>query len=443
MSLDLKIINGLIFFAGKFTTGDIGIKNGKISHLTSPKDLGDAEKTIDATGLTIIPGVIDAHVHLRDLNLDYKEDYLTGSRAAAAGGITTVLEMPNSDPRANSVEVLQKKKERASKISLVNMGFHAALPENVDDLQDFLKEGIVGLKIYPDDEINYFTLRDEKKILNFFQYVQDLPLITCFHAEEPQLKLREQQYLAKGVDPANAFLKAHDPNAEARIIERISRLASKTRARIHFCHVSTLPSIVSLRKNKTSQISCEITPHHLLLSEEKVFRYGAVAKMLPPLRPSSHLEALWSGIKEKIIDIFATDHAPHSQTEKNRDFTSAPSGIVGLETFLPLCLTLVNERKIPFETFIQMVTEAPARIFGLKNKGTIEVGKDADLTLINMSLTGKIDPSQFQSKAKFTPFEGSPFQGKPVITIVNGKVIMENNQINDKLKPGTIVNSTF
>ncbi|MHA1403049.1 MAG: dihydroorotase, partial [Candidatus Helarchaeota archaeon] len=391
----------------------------------------------------IIPGVIDAHVHFRDLDLSYKEDFLSGSQAAIAGGVTTVLEMPNSRPKTNTLTTLKKKKTLALKAGLINIGFHVGLPEHLESIKELLQDGIVGVKIYPDDKTSYYEQTDDDKIKKFFQFIENLPVRACIHAEEPGLSILEKEYIEGGMTAIDAYFKAHEPDSEARVIKKLARIALESRVKLHFCHVSTRPAIEFLKHVKKPQISCEITPHHLLLLKNQVNIQGTIAKMLPPLRSATHVDALWEGIRSGIIDILATDHAPHAKSEKERDFTSAPSGLVGLETFLPLCLTLVNEKRLKFKQLIQMITEIPAKLFGLKNKGIIDINKDADLTLINMSSSGCITPSRFKTKARFSPFDGWKYQGKAIMTIVNGKIVMEEDQILKQSKPGKILKSVF
>ena len=377
---------------GKEKLQNILITDGKIKEVTD--EILTAEKSIDIGGKYALPGIIDPHVHFRDFEQSHKEDFLTGSMAAAAGGITTVLDMPNTQPVTDSMEILKKRRESAKK-SIVNYGFHfAATAENADML-DRVK-GAASVKLF----MNMST---------------------------GKLMINDPEVLQKIYSKAK-LLSVH---AEGKQIEEAVGFHANTKNKVYFCHVSAKTELDFLRKNKKG-LYIEVTPHHLFLTDEDAKRLGSYGEMKPCLKTKEDVEALWQGIEKGVVDTIGTDHAPHTKEEK--DAQDAPSGVTGCETMLALLLDAVNKGRLKIEQIVQLCCENPAKIFRLKNKGKIEEGYDADLTVVDMNLEREVKNEELMTKVKWSPFNGWKLKGWPVMTIVNGRIAFENEKANENAK---------
>ncbi len=399
----------------------IGIENGKIVSITKipPK----SDKIIDIKRNIVLPGLIDAHVHFRDPGFPKKETFRSGSKAAAAGGFTTVLDMPNTSPPTNTKKAFLEKLDIAKKKSIVDFGLHAG----VDDLKEIKK--MAGLK--PASFKIYMDLIDDEYLLEIFNEIKGLPVdhLISVHAEDRDTvkhctdKMKQENYR----DP-EIYADARPPLAEDIAVLKATSLAKQLNLSIHVCHVSTKKSLnlINESKNENCRVTSEITPHHLFLDSSYLKKCRNFAKTNPPLRDSGHK----LGFKElNNIDIIGTDHAPHTIPEKEKNVWEAPPGIPNLETILPLLLTKVNENKVSFGDIKRLLCENPAKIFNLKNKGKIEVGMDADFVVADMKKEGVINPENFKTKAKYSPFEGFRVKGIPVMTMVRGNVVVEDGEV--------------
>ncbi len=426
MQPDLVIRNAKFPWRGKITEGEIVIDSGKIVKLCKSFQ-GKCEKIINASQKIVLPGLIDAHVHLRDLKEFYKEDYYTGTCAAAAGGFTTVLDMPNTNPKTNSAKIIKLKKKLANRKAIVNVGFFSLFPSQPSEVEKIVKEGIIAFKVYPDNLRELST-----SIIELFKVANAQRKPVAVH---PELPIHE---------PCNSlkqFLRTHSPDMELIASLMYLELAAKTDCQLHICHISSEQTVNTIKKAKRllPSLSCEVTPHHLLLTQEILKQKGSFLKVLPPLRTKRDIEALWVALNQGIIDIIASDHAPHLKSEKNAEFLEAPPGFPGLETTLPLMLTQLNKGRITLQRIVEILSQKPAEIFHLKNKGKIEEGYDADVTLIHLKRKDKIKSEKFHTKAKYTPFEGWKIIGKAEITIVNGRIVMEQGEITAPKGTGKII----
>lgn len=405
---------------------NIGVDDGKI--VSVKKRSITAEKTIDMNGNIILPGLIDAHVHMRDPGFTYKEDFNTGSVAAAAGGFTTLLDMPNNDPPTNSVKAFKEKIRIAESKSCVDFGLHAGA-ENVDEIKDIAALKPASFKIFMDlnDDDELMTMLVELSEIDS----EDYKTIISLHAEDREIITRYTQMkkLEDGSNPI-AYSDARPSLAEEIAVSKAILLANELDLKIHVCHASTKKSLKIITKAKIDgcDITSEITPHHLLLDSTYLEKFGTLAKTNPPLRSVQE--------KIKLVDLFnadiiGTDHAPHTLIEKDEDLWNAPPGIPGLETALPLFLTSINRGDMYFADLIRLMCENPAKIFNLKNKGFIREGMDADFVVVDMKREDTINPETFNSKAHYSPFEGQKVQGLPIMTILRGKVIMEDGEVFD------------
>lgn len=396
----------------------IAIDEGKIVSISKSSQLPKAENVIDLDGKLLLPGIVDPHVHFREPGFTHKEDFYTGSKAALAGGVTTACEMPNTSPRTDSVKRFKKKKKTAESKSYIDFGLHALLTDSSEEGEKLLEEGATSLKLYPE-------LTDDSNISAF----KDKSTIITVHPENPF-------FLGEVEDTENSvenFIQSRPEKAESSEILNILSYVSKPY--LHFCHVTTQEAInIVGREKRKGNISCEVTPHHLLLDLSNLREQGSVAKTYPPIRSPKNKKSLLKALENGIIDIVATDHAPHTKEEKQKGIMESPPGIAGIETSLPLIFTLVRKGKLSLNRMIEAMCSYPAKIFGLYNengvqKGTLKPGADADIVVIDQNKKWKIKGKNLHGKTKFTPFEGLEVEGKPYLTIVRGEIMYENNEI--------------
>ncbi|MEM3088374.1 MAG: dihydroorotase family protein, partial [Candidatus Bathyarchaeia archaeon] len=433
MLVDTKIVNAKILTVHGITSCGITIEDGKIHSIGLEASLPNASRSVDINGKVVLPGLIDVHVHLRDLDLSFKEDFHSGTCAAAAGGFTTVLDMPNTKPPTNSLLRLKEKIARAAGKILVNVGFYSDFPKAPEDFNYLKAEGAVAFKIHllrPTTELN---VDDDSVLRSAFKAVGKTKALVSVHAEDRSIITElESKFQASGDTSLAAFLEAHSPEAEVRAIERILRLIKGINVRVHFAHVSTLSGLKLIIQAKQAglPITCEVTPHHLFLTEEDFLRLKGIALITPPLRTRQNALRLMAALKRGQVDLVVSDHAPHLLEEKMRENVWEISpGIPGLETTLPLLLTQFNCGHISLRRIIEVLSEKPAKVFGFKTKGRLKIGYDADLTIVDLTKKFTIDPSNFHSKAKYSPFNGWKVVGKPVQTWVGGNLVMDDGMI--------------
>jgi dihydroorotase len=431
--VDLALRNCRIPLENRIVEAEIAVDDGKIHTIAKAANLPKASEKVNVKYNIVLPGLIDAHVHLRDLELAYKEDFHSGTCAAIAGGFTTVLDMPNTKPPTNSANRLKEKMEKARSKIVSNVGFFIGYPTTLEELSSIKKIGALGLKIYPYQNMGRKQLAYEDLLYQTLKATKETELILLVHAEDPTIIEREEKILRKEQKISYRTLtKIHPPEAEIKAIEKICRIATKIRSPIHICHIS-LPDSVTLineAKKNGGKLSCEVTPHHLLLTDKAVDEQEGFAIMNPPLRDYNTNQRLWNMLKKGSIDIIASDHAPHTSIEKKEMTPKATlPGIPGLETALPLLLTQVSSGRASLFQLISVLAENPAQIFHIKNKGCLKPGCDADLTIVDLKERFTIDSSKFHSKAKYTPFEGFKVKGRPVKVMLNGKIAMEDGEI--------------
>jgi dihydroorotase (multifunctional complex type) len=434
---DIKIIQPY-----GMTEGGIAVADGKIVKIGRPASLPNFPRLKFPHGSIAFPGLIDAHVHLRDMDLSYKEDFATGTRAAARGGYTTVLDMPNTQPPTDSPDKLREKMEHARGRISVNVGFFGALSSSTADTAEMASMGVVGFKLYMSRPISPLPIDDDQALARVLNEVARQGSITAVHAEDRMYVESSQARLqGTGKNSIGDFLAAHHRDAELNAVSRILRIGQQTGSQMHICHVS-LPESVRLilqKKREGFRCTCEATPHHLLLSVRNLLRKKGVALMVPPLRPRSAQTSLWKQLAANEVDIVASDHAPHTLDEKMRPSAwEITPGIPGLETTLPLLLTEFSRRGIGYEKLAVLASTKPAEIFRLASKGQLVEGYDADITIVDPKARTRIEPSQFESKAKYSPFEGVVCRGKASATIVRGQLVMNHDQLLDD-QAGTVL----
>lgn len=432
LKVDLVLKNLKAYVEGSLLDCCIAIEGGKIFKVGREAQMPSADAVINLNGLIVLPGLIDVHVHLRDEGQSYKEDFYSGTAAAAAGGITTVIDMPNNQPVTMSAEALRKRMQVAESRILVNVGFYSEFPQKSSEINEIILEGVMGFKLFMNAQVGGLNVDDEYAVIEAFRQVAS-KVPVAVHAEDRRIISDAEGSLKdQGRCDLEAFIQAHPEEAEIKAVKRIIAIAKEAGAHLHLCHVSTgvTVELVAEAKSAGQKISCEVTPHHMLLSVEDLRRVGSLAVTAPPLRDKFNTILLWKGIREGIVDIIASDHAPHTLMEKkSSNMWHAKAGIPGLETMLPLMLTEVNNGRLSIRELVKLMAENPAKIFGLHGVGCIREGMNADLVAVDLNLEDKIDSSKFKSKAKFSPFDGWKVTGKPVKTFVSGKLVMDYGEI--------------
>jgi len=441
--VDTVLYNTKILFQGRLVDAGIAINEGKIIKIAKPSNLPSASKRFDLKKHITLPGMIDCHVHLRDQQLAYKEDFHSGTAAAAAGGVTTVIDMPNNKPVTMDVFSLKERMKLAEKHALVNVAFNSAFPTSVEEIAEIVEAGAVGFKAYLSSRIGGIEVDDDELLRAAFHEAAAKGVPVLVHAEDREtIEAGKKKMETKGQNDVGAYLVAHSPKAEAKSIKRVLELVKKSGVHVHFCHVSSKVGLdaILLGKKAGLSVTCEVTPHNLILSSGQYRNSGFFALTDPTLRTQEDISALWSALKHGFIDVIASDHAPHAFEEKNvNSVWEAKPGVPGLETTLSLLLTKVNEGRLSFAELVRLTAEEPARIFHLSKRGVLEEGNWADLVVVDIKKKYKVDSGSFLSKAKYSPFDGMWVKGKVQKTFVNGCLLMDEGEIVAEHGVGAIV----
>jgi len=441
--VDLVLTNAKAYVDNKLVDCSLAINQEKILKIGKEPNMPKAQTKIDLKNLLVLPGLIDVHVHLRDEGKAYKEDFCSGTAAAAAGGITTVLDMPNNKPVTMSVDALRRRMKIAERKILVNVGFYSEFPKNTKETEEIIGEGAVAFKLFMVEQIGGLNIDDDHLLLEAFKIVSELRVPVAVHAEDKvTLKKVEDELRRDSRDDVEAFLMAHSEDVEVTAVKRLLKIAKQTNVHVHFCHMSTENGLKAVIDGKKSgiKVTCETTPHHLFLSVDDLRRIGTLALTMPPIREKHHAAGLWNGIRNSWIDILASDHAPHMLGEKKaKSVWDVKVGVPGLETTLPLLLTEVKHERLSITDVVRLMSKNPAEIFGLKGRGCLREGNNADLIVVDLDRKYKIDASKFHSKAKYSPFDGLSVEGKPVKTFVDGRLIMDEGEIIAEAGSGEVV----
>lgn len=403
---------------------DLLIENGKIAKIAAR--ISETAETIDAEGLVVAPGFIDMHTHLREPGREDKETIATATRAAARGGFTTVLGMPNTDPVLDDQTAVEFVLARAKRDGIINVYTTGSATKKQEgkELADMWELRNSGAIAVSDDG---HTIPSADVALKVLKYTKMLGLPYLSHAEEPSMK----GVMHEGLVSTELGLEGKPSASEDVIVAREIILAEYAGAQIHFCHGSTKGTVelVAAAKKNGLKVSLETCPHYFSLTDEAVRGYNQNAKMNPPLRSKEHVEAVKKALREDVIDVIATDHAPHLLSEKYVEYDDAASGIAGLETAVPLVMNnLVHAKILALPQAIAKMTINPAKILKLK-KGTLSIGADADITIIDMNREEVINAEEFESKGRNTLFNGLKLKGVPVMTIVGGRIVMKDRKV--------------
>lgn len=443
MSVDLVLKNAKIYAFNRIIKAGLAINDGKIVRIARETHLPRSSEKIDLGGFLLLPGIIDVHVHLRNQELSYKEDFFSGTSSAANGGVTLVVDMPNNKPVTMDSQTLRERMNIASRRIIVNVAFHSAFPENLNEIGSIVSEGAKAFKIFLSHKVGGLDPMDESTVIKAFKEASRNNISVSVHAEDGAVFQKAFRRLRmEGRDDLDAFYEAHSKEVEVSGIRRAINLARESDAHVHICHVSSAEGlkIILDAKRRGLSVSCEVTPNHLFLTEKDVEKIGNIALTIPPIRSVEDSHYLQSCLEKGLIDVIASDHAPHALDEKEMSsIWDVPAGITGLETMLPLMLTHVNKGLISISTLVKAMSENPAKIFRFKNRGSIREGNYADLVVVDLKREWIIDPSDFYSKAKFSPFEGWRVKGKPVKTFVNGVLVMDDGEVLTESRAGKII----
>ena len=397
----------------------IKVDDGKITGIS--KTPLEAAESIDIEGNYVLPGFIDPHIHFRDPGLTQKEDFKTGSMAAANGGFATVIDMPNTLPKTNTYRALEEKIKIAKSKSVVNFELQVG-HSDLDEMKKMMKLNPISVKVFMD-------LESDESLEKIFHDLSILKETTSYnglvatHCEKKSIVESETERLKQnGENPAIDYTYARPTKSEDESVKQAIELARANDLRLHICHLSSSKSLsIAKSASKSIPISWEFTPHHLLLDNSAYNIYGTFIKTNPPLRPEADSVRIGNLDEESII---GTDHAPHTLEDKTKGTWASSPGIPNLETVVPLLLTEVNNGNLDFKLIPKIFSENAAKVYGLNSKGKIEIGYDADFTVIDLKREGKFDISEFKTKAEYSPFDGWEYKGLPIMTIVNGKVVM-------------------
>lgn len=420
----------VLYPSGEIAPGNVHLEGGKIVAVGADVDADAPElKTIDANGMTLLPGVIDPQVHFRDPGLEHKEDLFTATCACAKGGVTSFLEMPNTRPLTITQAALNEKLAIAARKCLVNYGFFiGATPENLPDLNTAAPT--CGIKIFMGSSHGALLVDTEEAIEPIFASGTRLIAV---HAENQARILERRQQFAGQTNPA-IHSQIQDNQAALEATQLALKLSKKYQRRLHILHLSTAEEAELLRQDKPAWVTAEVTPQHLLLTTAAYDDIGTLAQMNPPLRSPHDNEVLWQALLDGVIDFIATDHAPHTLEEKAKGYPQSPSGMPGVETSLPLMLTQAQQGRCTVAQVSHWMSTAPAQAYGIPNKGAIAAGYDADLVLVDLNTYRPVQREELQTKCGWSPFEGWNLTGWPVVTIVGGKVVYDHGQINTEVR---------
>lgn len=434
---DLVIHGGTIVSPDVSYRASIAVKNGLILAIGAADAMPPAKETLDATGLHILPGAIDVHVHFRDPGYPQKEDFASGTAAAAFGGVTCVFDMPNTLPTINNAESLAAKHTIASAKAYVDFGLYAVLGEDsIEHVDELIDGGIIGFKLYMGNTFGRIPSPTTGAMLEAFEVVAPTGKRVSLHAETNSImERRESRLRAAGRTEPIAHLAARPAVVAVEAVARAAILAEWTGARIHVLHISSAAELSPLAEAKARgvDITGETCPQYLLLSETDYDTFGGVVRVNPPVREAVNQQPLWDALMDGTIDMIATDHAPHAPDEKTRpDIWTVDCGFPGVETQMPLMLTEINKGRATINDYVRWSAESPAKIWGLyPRKGTLTVGSDADIAIVDLNRPWTVDDAAIQSRSKISPWHGRHASALPIHTVVRGRFVMKDRILQD------------
>ena len=420
----LIIKNGSCYIDGKLTKTDIGLSGNKIQKIG--KIELNSSKVYDATDKVVLPGIIDTQVHFREPGSTDAEDLESGSRAAVLGGVTSLFEMPNTNPPTSNLVEFDKKLQAAKNRMHSNYAFYfGATPDNTDQLARLKDvEGCCGVKLFAGSSTGNLLVDKEADIE---KVISSSDRVVSIHSEDEDIIKLRKKFIRKG--DVHSHPEWRNVECAMSSTRRVVKIAERYNKKIHVLHVTTKDEVDFLAMHKKN-VTFETTPQHLTLYAPDCYdKLGTYAQMNPPLRTKEHYDRLWVAIKNNIVDVLGSDHAPHLKENKDKEYPNTPSGMPGVQTIFPIMLDHVNNGKLTLQQLINLMCENPCRIFGIKNKGYIKEGFDADLTITDMNKEVTIKNEMIASKCGWTPFNNHKVKGFPVGTIVNGHLVMSDGKV--------------
>ena len=422
----LCLKNGQVMINDSLCSTNVYILDGSIS-VISDKNL-DSDKTIDCTNLTVLPGVIDSQVHFREPGLEGKETLESGMLAAASGGVTSIFEMPNTNPLTITPETIQDKLNRASKGAWTDYAFYLGgtmrTSSNLSDWENL--KGVCGIKIFMGASTGDLVTATDEEVESV---VSNGRRVIAVHAEDQMIMDQNQNSILGDSQDVGMHCKWRSPESCLSATTRVVNLARKHNRRVHILHITTEEEMEFLSKNK-DVASVELLANHLTLHAPECYeKLGTLAQQNPPIREKKHQDALWAALNSGIVDIVASDHAPHTLDEKSQTYPKSPSGTPGVQTLVPIMLNHVNNGKLGLAKLVSLWSYGPERIHKISNKGRIKEGYDADFTIVDMNKEMVIQNSQQRSKSKWTPYDGMKVKGWVTHTILRGNCVMQDDAI--------------
>ena len=441
MHYNLIIKNGTVVTPSESFIGDIAVSKGKIVKTGVLDSADTADEIYDASGKHVLPGLIDAHVHFRDPGLTEKEDFETGSIAAAMGGITMVADMPNTIPVTSTVECFYDKARVAREKSYVDFALFALLNnDNLNEMAGLKSAGALGFKVFFGSSTGDIAAPSYPVLMQQMDEAYKLNMRIGFHAELNDINTNFTTIAKKETDEPDGFWLdyARPVISEVKAVETIINYAYHTKAKVHIHHVTSEDAAMYAEQAKAKEIdlTAETCPHYLIFDCQE-----DTHKVYPPIRDDSHRSALWEALKNGVIDMIASDHAPHTTDEKSLPLWDAPAGLAGAETLVPLLLNEVNKGNLSINDIVRLVSEMPAKIWGIyPRKGNLLFGADADITIVDMNAKKIIRASELHSKNKTSPYDSMEIKGIPIASIVRGAFVMRDGKLTGKKGYGLLVN---
>ena len=426
-NFSLIIKNGSCYIDSKLTKIDIGLSGNKI------KKIGKIElnssKVFDATNKVVLPGIIDTQTHFREPGSTDVEDLESGSRAAVLGGVTSLFEMPNTNPPTSNLIEFDKKLKLAKNRMHSNYAFYfGATPENTDQLSKLkYLDGCCGVKLFAGSSTGKLLVDKEADIE---KVISSSDRIVSIHSEDEEILKLRKKFIKKG--DVHSHPEWRNTECAISSTRKVVKIAERYNKKIHVLHVTTKEEVDFLAMHKKN-VTFETTPQHLTLYAPDCYdKLGSYAQMNPPIRSKEHYDRLWVAIKNNVVDVLGSDHAPHSKENKDKEYPNTPSGMPGVQTIFPVMIDHVNKGKLSLEQLVKLMCENPCKIFGIKDKGFIKEGFDADLTIVDMKKDQVIKNEMMASKCGWTPFHNYKVKGFPIATIVNGNLVMSEGKIISK-----------